>query len=80
MLRAIRLQGVHFKDRHELMFAQLAPGGAFAAAEHLQAKHVRVELHRFLGVGDFNDDMVTPVDLNCHYASPFCFPTVSLAC
>src|SRR4249920_2501501 len=68
MLRAIRLQLVHFKDRHELVLAQLAPGGAFAAAEHLQAEDIRIEFHRLLGIGDLNDDMVTSVDLDCHHA------------
>src|SRR6266850_6575806 len=45
MLRAIRLQCVHFEDRHELMLAQLAPGGTFPATQHLEAKHVRIKLH-----------------------------------
>src|SRR6267143_2565148 len=80
MLRAIRLQYVHFEDRHELMLAQLAPGGAFTPAEHLQAKDIGIEFHRFLGVGDLNDDMVTSVDLDCHQAPSFLFMTVSSAC
>src|SRR6266849_9381064 len=80
MLCAIRLQSVHFADRHELMLAQLAPSGAFAAAEHLQAEDIGIELHRFLGVGDLNDDMVTSVDLDCHHAPSFLFMTVSSAC
>jgi hypothetical protein len=71
MLRAIRLQCLHFKDRHELMLTQLAPSGAFAAAEHLQAKDIGIEFHRFLGVGDLYDDMVTSVDLDCHLPLPF---------
>ena len=80
MLRAIRLQCVHFEDRHELMLAQLTPGRTFAAAEHLQAEDIGIEFHRFLGVGDFNDDMVTSIDLDCHHAPSFPFMTVSSAC
>jgi len=44
---------------------------AFAAAEHLQAKDIGIEFHRFLGVGDLNDDMVTSVNLDCHHAPSF---------
>ena len=80
MLRAIRLQCIHFEDRHELVFTQLAPSGAFAAAEHLQAKDIGIELHCFLGVGDLNYDMITSVDLDCHHAPSFLFTTVSSAC
>jgi hypothetical protein len=69
MFHAIRLQLVHLKDGHELMLAQLAPSGAFATPEHLQAEDIGIEFHRFLGVGDLNDDMVTSVDLDCHYVS-----------
>src|SRR5262249_14285515 len=71
VLRAIRLQCVYFKDRHELVFTQLAPSGAFTASEHLQAEDIGIELHRFLGVGDLNDDMITPVDLDGHHAPSF---------
>ena len=35
MFHSIRLQLLHFKNRHELMLAEFAPGGAFAAAQHL---------------------------------------------
>jgi len=40
MLHAIRLQLLDFKNRHELMFAQFAPGRAFSTAQHLESEHV----------------------------------------
>jgi hypothetical protein len=40
MFHAIRLQLVDFKDRHELVLAQLAPDGAFASTQHRQAKDI----------------------------------------
>src|SRR5689334_25377278 len=64
VFRAIGLQLLDFKNRHELMLAELAPGSSLAAAQHLQSEHVLIELHRFLGVGDFDYDMVATVDLN----------------
>jgi len=40
MLDAIWAKLFHFEDGQELVLAQLAPGGSFAATEQLQIKHV----------------------------------------
>src|SRR6267143_5904269 len=71
MLRAIRLQCVHFEDRHELMLAQLAPGRAFAAAEHLQAKDIRIEFDCPFRIRDFDHYMITAIDLDRHQEPAF---------
>ena len=80
MLRAIRLQCVHFKDRHKLMLAKFAPGSTLTATQHLEAEHVRVELHGFFGVSDFDHNMIAAIDLDRHHAPAFLSITASSAC
>jgi hypothetical protein len=66
VFRAIRLQFLNFENRHELMLAQFAPRRSFATSQHFQAKHIRVKLHGFFRISDFDYDMVAAVDLNSH--------------
>jgi hypothetical protein len=72
VFRTIGLQLLDFKNGHELMLAEFAPGRSLAAAQHLQSEHVLIELHRFFGVGDFDHHMVATVYMNRH-ASPLAF-------
>ena len=49
---------------------------AFPAAQHLQAKHILIELRRLPRVCHFDHHMVTAINLNSHYAPAF--PTTEL--
>ena len=70
VLHAVRAELLHLEDGHELVLAQLAPGRALAASEHLEIEHVGIKRHGLLGVVHLDGDVVAPVDLHSHTDSP----------
>jgi hypothetical protein len=66
MLDAVGLQVIHFENRHELMFSQLAPGRPLTASQHFESEDVRVKPDGLFGIGDLNDDVVATIHLYGH--------------
>ena len=72
MFSAIRLKRLHFEDCQKLMLTHFAPGCAFASSQHFQIEDIRIKLHGFLRIVNFDHHMIDPIDLYRHFG--FSFP------